>query len=153
MEVITGIRNIRGEMNLNPGLKLNVLVKTSGPEIQKILQTQASYIRELARVEQLQSGPEIEKPQVSASSVIGEMDLIIPLEGMMDFQEERNRVEKELKKIKKDLIFLDKKLSNPNFVKKAPAEVIEKDEQRKTTLSEKQAKLEIHLKTIEQGIG
>ena len=72
---------------------------------------------------------------------------------MMDFQEERNRVEKELKKIKKDLIFLDKKLSNPNFVKKAPAKVIEKDEQRKTTLSEKQAKLEIHLKTIEQGIG
>ena len=153
MEVITGIRNIRGEMNLNPGLKLKVLVKTSNPEIQKKLQDQASYICELARVEQLQSGAEIEKPKVSASSVLGEMDLIIPLEGMMDFQEERNRVEKELKKIKKDFIFLDKKLSNPNFVKKAPAEVIEKDEQRKTTLSEKQAKLEIHLKTIEQGIG
>ena len=117
------------------------------------MQNQASYIRELARVEQLQLGPEIEKPKVSASSVLGEMDLIIPLEGMMDFQEEHNRVEKELKKIEKDLIFLDKKLSNPNFVKKAPAEVIEKDEQRKTTLSEKQAKLEIHLKTIEQGIG
>ncbi|MBT5869572.1 MAG: hypothetical protein HOH38_12110, partial [Nitrospinaceae bacterium] len=79
-------------------------------------------------------------------------DLIIPLEGMMDFQEERNRVEKELKKIEKDLIFLTKKLSNPKFVEKAPAEVIEKDEGRKTTLSEKQAKLEIHLKTIEQAI-
>jgi valyl-tRNA synthetase len=58
-----------------------------------------------------------------------------------------------LKKIEKDLIFLNKKLSNPDFVKKAPAEVIEKDEQRKTSLSEKQVKLEIHLKTIEQGIG
>ena len=80
------------------------------------------------------------------------MDLIIPLEGIMDFQEERNRVEKELKKIEKDLIFLDKKLSNPNFVKKAPAEVIEKDEQRKTALSEKQVKLRIHLKTIEQAL-
>jgi len=153
MEVITGIRNIRGEMNLNPGLKLNVLVKTSNAKKQKILQDQASYIRELARVDRLETGAEIEKPKVSASSVLGEMDLIIPLEGMMDFQEERNRVEKELKKIAKDLIFLDKKLSNPNFVKKAPAEVIEKDEQRKTSLSEKQAKLEIHLKTIEQGMG
>ena len=80
------------------------------------------------------------------------MDLIIPLEGMMDFAEEKNRIEKELKKIAKDLIFLDKKLSNPNFVKKAPAEVIEKDEKRKTTLSEKQAKLETHLQTIEQAI-
>ena len=150
MEVITGVRNIRGEMNLNPGLKLNALIKTSNSEIQKALQDQSTYIRELARVEQLNIGPDMEKPELSASSVLGDMDLIIPLEGMMDFQEERNRVEKELKKIEKDLIFLDKKLSNPNFVKKAPAEVIEKDEQRKTSLSEKQAKLEIQLKTIEQ---
>ena len=104
----------------------------------------------MARVDQITIGPDIEKPEVSASSVLGEMDLIIPLAGMMDFGEEKSRIEKELKKIEKDLIFLDKKLSNPNFVKKAPAEVIEKDEKRKTTLSEKQAKLETHLQTIEQ---
>ena len=152
MEVITGIRNIRGEMNLNPGLKLNVLVKTQNSAIQQTLQYHGEYVRELARVEQLETGPNIEKPKVSASSVLGEMDLIIPLEGMMDFQEERKRVEKELKKIEKDLIFLDKKLSNPDFVKKAPVDVIEKDEQRKKSLSLKQAKLEIHLKTIEQGL-
>ena len=152
MEVITGIRNIRGEMNLNPGLKLKVLVKTQSSEIQQTLQYHVEYIRELARVEQLEAGSNIEKPKVSASSVLGEMDLIIPLEGMMDFQEERNRVEKELKKIEKDLIFLDKKLSNPNFVKKAPFDIIEKDEQRKKSLSLKQVKLEIHLKTIEQGL-
>ena len=152
MEVITGIRNIRGEMNLNPGLKLNVLVKTQNSAIQQTLQDHGDYIRELARVEQLETGPNIKKPKVSASSVLGEMDLIIPLEGKMDFQEELKRVEKELKKIEKDLIFLDKKLSNPDFVKKAPVDVIEKDEQRKKSLSLKQAKLEIHLKTIEQGL-
>ena len=152
MEVITGIRNIRGEMNLNPGLKLNVLVKTQNSAIQQTLQYHGEYVRELARVEQLETGPNIEKPKVSASSVLGEMDLIIPLEGMMDFQEERKRIEKELKKIEKDLIFLDKKLSNPDFVKKAPVDIIEKDEQRKKSLSLKQAKLEIHLKTIEQDL-
>ena len=152
MEVITGIRNIRGEMNLNPGLKLNVLVKTQSSETQQTLKYHGEYVRELARVERLEAGSNIEKPKVSASSVLGEMDLIIPLEGMMNFQEERNRVEKELKKIEKDLIFLDKKLSNPNFVKKAPVDIIEKDEQRKESLSLKQAKLEIHLKTIEQGL-
>ena len=152
MEVITGIRNIRGEMNLNPGLKLNVLVKTQNSAIQQTLQDHGEYIRELARVDQLETGPNIEKPKVSASSVLGEMDLIIPLEGKMDFQEELKRVEKELKKIEKDLIFLDKKLSNPDFVKKAPVDIIEKDEQRKKSLSLKQAKLEIHLKTIEQGL-
>ena len=152
MEVITGIRNIRGEMNLNPGLKLNVLVKTQSSETQQTLKSHGEYVRELARVEKLEAGSNIVKPKVSASSVLGEMDLIIPLEGMMDFQEERNRIEKELKKIEKDLIFLDKKLSNPNFVKKAPVDIIEKDEQRKKSLSLKQVKLEIHLKTIEQGL-
>jgi valyl-tRNA synthetase len=152
MEVITGVRNIRGEMNLNPGLKLNVLIKTSGADLEATLKKHAGFIRELARVDQITIGLDIEKPEVSASSVLGEMDLIIPLEGMMDFEEEKRRIEKELKKIAKDLIFLDKKLSNPNFVKKAPAEVIEKDEKRKTALSKKQAKLDIHLQTIEQAI-
>jgi valyl-tRNA synthetase len=152
MEVITGVRNIRGEMNLNPGLKLNVLIKTSRADLEATLKKHAGFIRELARVDQITIGLDIEKPEVSASSVLGEMDLIIPLEGMMDFEEEKRRIEKELKKIAKDLIFLDKKLSNPNFVKKAPAEVIEKDEKRKTALSKKQAKLDIHLQTIEQAI-
>ena len=152
MEVITGVRNIRGEMNLNPGLKLNALIKTGHADLEATLKKHAGFIRELARVDQITIGPDIVKTEVSASSVLGGMDLIIPLEGMMDFAEEKNRIEKELKKIAKDLIFLDKKLSNPNFVKKAPAEVIEKDEKRKTTLSEKQAKLETHLQTIEQAI-
>ena len=150
MEVITGVRNIRGEMNLNPGLKLKGLIKTRDAKLEATLTKYSGLICELARLDQITIGPEIEKPKVSASSVLGEMDLIIPLEGMMDFEEERGRIEKELKKIEKDLIFLDKKLSNPNFVKKAPAEVIEKDEKRKATLSDKQAKLEIHLKTIEK---
>ena len=150
MEVITGVRNIRGEMNLNPGLKLNALLKTRHTNLETTLIKYSDLICELARLDQITIGPKIEKPRVSASSVLGEMDLIIPLEGMMDLEEERGRVEKELKKIEKDLIFLDKKLSNPNFVKKAPVEVIEKDEKRKATLSDKQAKLEIHLKTIEK---
>ena len=150
MKVITGVRNIRGEMNLNPGLKLNALIKTRHGNLEATLKKFSGFICELARLDQITIGPEIEKPQVSTSSVLGEMDLIIPLEGMMDFEEEKNRIEKELKKIEKDLIFLDKKLSNPNFVKKAPAEVIEKDETRKTILSEKQVKLKIHLKTVEQ---
>ena len=150
MEVITGVRNIRGEMNLNPGLKLKALIKTRHANLEAMLTKYSGFICDLARLDQITIGPKIEKSKVSASSVLGEMDLIIPLEGMMDFEEEKSRIEKELKKIEKDLIFLSKKLSNPNFVNKAPAEVIEKDEKRKTILSEKQVKLEIHLKTIEQ---
>lgn len=76
------------------------------------------------------------------------MDIFIPLEGKINFTEEKNRVEKELNKIEKDIIVLVKKLSNKNFIDKAPPEVIEKDSQRKKILSEKQARLKIHLETV-----
>ena len=76
------------------------------------------------------------------------MDIFIPLEGKINFTEEKNRVEKELNKIEKDIIVLVKKLSNKNFIDKAPPEVIEKDCQRKKILSEKQARLKMHLETV-----
>jgi valyl-tRNA synthetase len=94
----------------------------------------------------------VEKPKVSASSVWDGMDIFVSLEGKMDFAEEKKRIEKELKKIKKDIIVLNKKLSNKNFIDKAPPEVIEKDNQRKQNLSEKQTRLNNHLETVDQAL-
>ncbi|MFQ5449471.1 MAG: valine--tRNA ligase [Nitrospinaceae bacterium] len=152
MDVITGVRNIRGEMNLSPSLTLQLLVRTNDPGQKATIDGHVRYIQELARVNGLTVDDSIVKPKVAASSILDGMDLIVPLEGMMNFAEEKSRVEKELKKIEKDIIFLEKKLSNPNFVKNAPPDVVEKDSQRKLALSEKQTKLKVHLKTIEQAI-
>ena len=152
MDIVTSVRNIRGEMNLSPGLILPLIIKTADTEKTRIILDNTRSINELARTELGDVSSKVVKPKVAASSVLDGMDLIVPLEGMMDFSEERSRIEKELKKIEKDLIFLDKKLSNQNFVKKAPPEIIEKDKQRKLTLSEKQTKLKTHLQTIEQSI-
>ena len=152
MDIVTSVRNIRGEMNLSPGVTLPLMIKTEDAEKTQIILDNTRSINELARVELGDVNARVVKPKVAASSILDGMDLIVPLEGMMDFAEERTRVEKELKKIEKDLLFLDKKLSNQNFVKKAPPEIIEKDKQRKLTLSEKQTKLKVHLQTIEQAI-
>jgi len=152
MDIVTSVRNIRGEMNLNPGITLPLMIKTDDALKTQIILDNTRSINELARVELGDVNARVVKPKVAASSILDGMDLIVPLEGMMDFAEERTRVEKELKKIEKDLLFLDKKLSNQNFVKKAPPEIIEKDRQRKLTLSEKQTKLKVHLQTIEQAI-
>ncbi|MDA0690680.1 MAG: valine--tRNA ligase [Nitrospinae bacterium] len=150
MDIVTSVRNIRGEMNLNPGLTLPLLIKTE--DVKKINSIRFSIrsINELARVTLGDIGGSVVKPKVAASSVLDGMDLIIPLDGIMDFAEEQSRVEKELKKIEKDLIFLGKKLSNQSFVAKAPPDIIEKDKQRKLALSEKQSKLKAHLQTIGQ---
>jgi len=142
------VRNVRGEMNLNPGLNLDLLIRTKHNHEVETLKYNTKYINSLARANLIKSGSTVKKPRVSISSVCDEMDIFIPLEGKINFTEEKKRVEKELKKIEKDIIVLDKKLSNKNFIDKAPSEVIEKDSQRKKFLSEKQARLRIHLETV-----
>lgn len=148
INVIDCVRNVRGEMNLNPGLNLDLLIRTRHDHEVTTLNNNTQYINSLGRANLIKSGPTVKKPRVSISSVCGEMDIFIPLEGKINFTEEKNRVEKELNKIKKDIIVLVKKLSNKNFIDKAPPEVIEKDSQRKKILSEKQARLKIHLETV-----
>jgi len=148
INVIDCVRNVRGEMNLNPGLNLDLLIRTKHDHEVATLKYNTKYINSLGRANLIESGPKVKKPRVSISSVCDEMDIFIPLEGKINFTEEKKRVEKELKKIEKDIIVLDKKLSNKNFIDKAPAEVIEKDSQRKKFLSEKQARLRIHLETV-----
>ena len=148
INVIDCVRNVRGEMNLNPGLNLDLLIRTRHDHEVTTLNNNTQYINSLGRANLIKSGPTVKKPRVSISSVCGEMDIFIPLEGKINFTEEKNRVEKELNKIEKDIIVLVKKLSNKNFIDKAPPEVIEKDGQRKKILSEKQARLKIHLETV-----
>ena len=149
INVITSVRNIRGEMNLNPGLNVDLFIRTKHDYESTILKNNTNYINNLARVNLVESGLSVEKPRVSASSVCDEMDVFISLEGKINFTEEKKRIEKELKKIEKDIIVLDKKLSNKKFIDNAPPEVIEKDGQRKQLLSEKQARLKIHLDTVD----
>ncbi|MGV7220094.1 MAG: valine--tRNA ligase [Nitrospinales bacterium] len=150
METIMGIRNIRGEMDIKPSLRFDVLIKTQDQENERIINNNSKYIKELARVENLTVGASISKPTVSASAVLLGMEIIVPLEGLMDFTEEKKRIEKGLKKIEKDIVFLEKKLSNPAFIEKAPNEVLEKDRQKQSELIEKKAKLLVNLQTIEQ---
>ena len=152
MEIINATRNIRGEMNLKPSLKIPLRIKTNDPKKELIANTSAHYIIGLARLEDLEVGPSVVKPKVSASSILNDAEVIVPLEGLMDFGEEKRRLEKELKKLEKEIIFLSKKLSNPNFVDRAPPDVIKKDRQKHEDLSDKQTKLQVHLKTIEQAL-
>ena len=149
INVVTSVRNIRGEMNLNPGLNLDLFVRTKHNHETEILKKNTNYINSLARVSLIESSHTTKKPRVSASSVCEEMDIFVSLEGKLNFAEEKKRIEKELKKIEKDIIVLEKKLSNKNFIDNAPPEVIEKNSQRKQVISEKEARLRIHLETVD----
>ncbi len=138
-EVITAIRNIRGENRIKPGEKINVRLAPEDELSQKILGSNKVAIQTLGRIENLEIGPAGNLSKCAVTPVsIGEQQVtvIIPLEGLVDIDEEIKRIQKSIEKIKKDISMLSARLSNENFVKNAAEDVVEADklllEQSKT---------------------
>ncbi|MCJ7772602.1 MAG: valine--tRNA ligase [Desulfobacterales bacterium] len=144
-KVITGIRNIRGEMNINPSLSLSVAIHTSDPQITEIANTYKNIILDLANVESLTVTLPEERPKSAAASVIDGASIFVFLEGIIDFEKEANRLEKELEKLADELSTITKKLNNDNFMTKAPDDVISKVKEKHQALIEKQNKLKTNL--------
>jgi valyl-tRNA synthetase len=143
MEVINGIRNIRGEMNVPPATRVEVLCLTDGASEKKLLQEHANTVRDLSRLAQLRvaAAGEIEKPRLAASAIARNIEIFVVLEDVLDFESESRRLEKELTKMEKELSFTKKKLSNEDFLQKAPASVIESEREKGGRLGEKLEKL------------
>lgn len=121
-DVITAIRNIRGEMNVPPSRPISVHLKT-----ESLTEIQLDYIKSIARVEELVIDINLQKPKASASAVVRGCDIFIPLEGMIDLNVERERTEKEIKRLEGMLLGVSKKLANERFINNAPADVVEKE--------------------------
>jgi len=138
-DVITAIRNIRGEMNIPPSRQISVYLKT-----ESLSNIQQNYIMSIAKVNELIVDKIINKPNASASAVVRGCDIFIPLEGIIDLNVERERTEKEIKRLEGMLVGVSKKLSNEKFVNNAPTEVVEKE---RAKLADWESSLE-KLKTI-----
>lgn len=123
--IVTAIRNIRGEMNIPPAKQINVYLKTD-----KITEEQSKYIKSLVKIEQLIIDSEIQKPKASASAVVKGCDIFVPLEGLIDINVERQRIQKEIVRLTSSLESVKKKLSNESFITKAPPDVIEREKNK-----------------------
>ncbi|MFZ3114147.1 MAG: valine--tRNA ligase [Syntrophales bacterium] len=148
MEVIAAIRNIRGEMGISPAKKLRVIIQTPQGQTREIVLNGEGYIRNLANLEDLQILEMGEEPKEAATAVAGEMKIFVLLGGLVDVGEERARLEKEMAKIDKDMAFVGKKLANRDFVAKAAATVVEKEEVKYRDLQGKRAVLEVALRKV-----
>jgi len=100
-------------------------------------------------VEAIDIGNSVAKPKGSATAVFGRNQVHVILKGLLDFEEEKKRLRKEIAKVEKDLEMLDKKLSNPQFREKAAAEVIEEVQEKKEALGLRREKLSHNLKFFE----
>ena len=106
-------------------------------------------MKTLARLLELRIGIDEQKPKAAATGVIRGAEVYIPLEGIIDLTQERDRLQKEIAKMSKDIEVFSKKLSNKNFVDKAPKEVVEKDTAKLEEFRAKREKLEQSLKMLE----
>ena len=142
MGIITGIRNIRGEMNITPSMALDVQVQSPDADRRQIMSTYTDMVCNLARAGSLSVSRPAEKPKTSAAAIVEGVTVLVNLEGIIDFAKEGARLDKEIAKITKELQGISKKLSNDGFLNKAPENVIEKVREKHRALSEKQEKLQ-----------
>ena len=129
-DVISAIRNIRGENRISPAQKINVRIGITSDEAQKILGANRGAIVNMGRLEQLEIGAEgnMNKCAVTAIAVKDyQIKVIIPLEGLVDFDEEIKRINKTIEKLQKDISTLSAKLSNEKFLQNADEEVVATD--------------------------
>lgn len=148
VDFITAIRSLRAGMNLPAGAKLHVYVKGATAETMSVLDRQKTLICKLARLETLEdlNGHEITKDMVQ--TVSREAVILIPLKGVVDFEAERTRLQKELETLNKNLEGYNRKLSNESFVAKAPAAVVAEEKRRQAEALENKTKVEEALARI-----
>ncbi len=147
-DVVTSIRNIRSEMNVPPTKKADVLIKVDNKDLKKILEDNQDHIKNLGKVGDLKIGIRVAKPDHAASAVIPDAEIFIPLGGLIDLEQERTRLEKEITRIARLLEKTNKKLSNEDFLKRAPQEIIEKEKAKREEYRKMVEKLNKNLEEI-----
>ncbi len=137
-QFILGVRRIKGEMNIAPGKPLPVLLANASDQDRQWLEQDRPYLDFLARLESVTLLDHGEEAPESATALVGEMQLLIPMAGLIDKDAELERLEKEIGKIRDNVARIGKKLANASFVEKAPAAVVDKEREK---LAEQQSAL------------
>ena len=148
MAVITSVRNLRSEMNIPPATRVPIQFYSANQAALTALGEQVRSLEILAKIDGLAFNPAGDRPQAAAKAVVQDVEIYLPLAGLIDFAEEDRRLTKEMDKISKDLTTAQRKLANEDFMAKAPAEVVAKEKERVQTLTEKMAKLKSHKEKI-----
>ena len=148
--IISGIRNIRGEMNISPSLSLAVSVHSKEASTRKTVTQYKDMIINLARLESLSVENTVQRPKSAATSVVDNATIFVHLEGIIDFAQERYRLEKEINKLTDELNIVTKKLHNNNFLEKAPKDVVEKVKEKYDSFLQKQLNLKKNLEKIRE---
>ncbi|WP_299591526.1 valine--tRNA ligase [uncultured Microbulbifer sp.] len=146
--VIEGVRNIRGEMNISPAKKIPLILRNGSEQDESLLKQTRSLLTKLASLESIEWLEKGTEAPASSTALAGDLELLVPMAGLIDVEAESARVQKELDKLDKDLKQVAGKLQNPNFVDKAPEAVVNKEKQRMADLESARARFAEQLESL-----
>jgi len=145
MELISRIRNIRTELNVKPGQEIRAIVNTTDERLLELLNETSGQIFRLTRASVTrpsQVGITLDTPRASARAVLtGGTEVAVPLEGLIDFEQERGRLTREREKLQKEAAKLEAQLANPQFAERAPAEKVDEVKERLSDIAQRAAAL------------
>ena len=143
--MISGIRNIRAELGIHPGKELEVVFFPHSDLASRVISEHKNEIMALARVSNMETISQVEdKPKGAASFIHEQVEIFVPLEGVVDIAQELKKLEKERAKAEKELKKIEAKLSNENFLKKAPKDIVNKEREKRENLLARLSKLDSH---------
>lgn len=148
VEVIRAVRNIRAEVNTPLSKKIKMFLKAKDEQVLATVEKNHAYIERFCNPETLEMGINVEAPDKAMTAVVTGLEIILPLEGLINIDEEIARLEKEREKLNKEVERVQKKLSNEGFVKKAPEKVIEEERAKEKDYTEKRAAVEARIQEL-----
>ncbi|MCA1025290.1 MULTISPECIES: valine--tRNA ligase [Cytobacillus] len=148
VEIIRSVRNIRAEVNTPLSKKIDMLIKTKDEKVQKVLSKNVGYIERFCNPEQLTIAIDAKAPDKAMTAIVTGAEIILPLAGLINIDEEIARLQKEWDKLNKEVERVQKKLSNEGFIKKAPEKVIAEEKAKEQDYSEKRSAVEARMNEL-----
>jgi valyl-tRNA synthetase len=143
IEVISRVRNIRSEMNIKPAERVKIVVASPDENLRRVFESARDQIARLVRASEILLGDRLDAPKASARAVLmGGAELAVPLEGLIDFEQERRRLQREQEKLQAEAAKLEAQLGNPNFVSRAPVERVNEVRERIAAIAQQSSQLQ-----------
>ena len=147
--VILSIRNIRGEMDISPAKSINILLRNGSLADKERMEIHKPYLQKLAKLKDISWLEDGHEAPASATQRFDELEILVPLEGLIDVDAERSRLMKEINKLLSGLKAVETKLNNKKFVNNAPSSIVIKEREKKNQISSTLESFETQLKNLE----
>ena len=149
MDIIKNIRSLRSELNIQPSKEVDVRMKIDSNGLRELIEGNMMYINRLSAVGHSIIGADISRPELSAISVFTGGEMYLPLAGVIDIVKEKGLLGKRLKGVGDEISRIEKKLSNKDFIEKAPEEVVLKEKEKYKELMEQKERIEANLSWLQ----